>query len=63
MSSNRIFRYFTTSVEIIRLAVIMYVRYPLSLRNVSEPLHEYRIDIKHERLWLRWSRFSTIVTG
>jgi putative transposase len=33
MSHARIFRYFKTSPEIIRLAVMMYVRYPLSLRN------------------------------
>jgi len=33
------FRYFNSSPEIIRLVVMMYVRFPLSLRNVewSEP--------------------------
>jgi putative transposase len=36
MSHSRIFRYFKTSHEIIRLAVMMYVRYPLSLRNVED---------------------------
>ena len=36
MSNARIFRYFKTSPEIIRPAVIMYVRYPLLLRNVEE---------------------------
>ena len=40
MSHARIFRYFKTSPEIIRLAVMMYVRYPLSLRNVEDLLHE-----------------------
>jgi len=30
------FRYFTTSPEIIRLAVMMYVRFPLSVRNVED---------------------------
>ncbi len=40
MSNARIFRYFKTSPEIIRLAVIMVVRYPLSLRNVEDLLHE-----------------------
>ena len=30
------FRYFKTSPEIIRLAVMMYVRFPLSLRNVED---------------------------
>jgi putative transposase len=28
------FRYFKTSLEIIRLAVMLYIRFPLSLRNV-----------------------------
>jgi putative transposase len=36
MSNPRILRYFKTSPEIIRLAVMMYVRYPLSLRNVED---------------------------
>jgi len=30
------FRYFKTSPEIIRLAVMLYVRFPLSLRNVED---------------------------
>jgi putative transposase len=38
------FRYFKTSPEIIRLAVMMYVRFPLSLRNVEDLLHERGID-------------------
>ena len=32
------FRYFNSSPEIIRLAVLMYVRFPLSLRNVEDLL-------------------------
>lgn len=31
-------RYFKTSPEIIRLAVMMYIRFPLSLRNVEDLL-------------------------
>ncbi|WP_233350485.1 MULTISPECIES: hypothetical protein [Henriciella] len=34
------FRYFKTSPEIIQLAVMLYVRFPLSLRNVEEGLSE-----------------------
>tara|TARA_R110000868_G_scaffold143571_1_gene361802 strand:+ start:38918 stop:39085 length:168 start_codon:yes stop_codon:yes gene_type:complete len=34
------FRYFNSSSEIIRLAVMMYIRFPLSLRNVEYLLHE-----------------------
>jgi putative transposase len=32
------FRYFKTIPEIIRLAVMLYVRFPLSLRNVEDLL-------------------------
>jgi putative transposase len=39
------FKYLKTSSEIIRLAVMMNVRYPLSLRNVEDLLHERGIDI------------------
>jgi transposase-like protein len=42
------FRYFKTSPEIIRLAVMMYVRFPLSLRQVEDLLHERGIDVSHE---------------
>ena len=39
------FRYFNSSPEVIRLAVMMYVRYPLSLRQVEDLLCERGIDI------------------
>ena len=52
------FRYFKTSPEIIRLAVMMYVRFPLSLRNVEDLLHERGIDISHETIRFWWSRFG-----
>jgi hypothetical protein len=53
MTKRAPFRYFKTSPEIIRLAVMMYVRFPLSLRNVEDLLHERAIDISHEtvRFW------------
>ncbi len=60
MSSPHIFRYFKTSPEIIRLAVMLYVRYPLSLRNVEDLLHERGIDITHETVRFWWNRFGTI---
>ena len=60
MSSARIFWYFKTSPEIIRLAVMMYVRYPLSLRNVEDLLHERGIDITHETVRFWWNRFGII---
>jgi putative transposase len=47
------FRYFNSSSEVIRLVVIMHVRFPLSLRNVEDLLAERGIDISHEtvRFW------------
>ena len=42
------FRYFNSSPEIIRLTVMMYVRFPLSLRQVEDLLSERGIDICHE---------------
>jgi putative transposase len=52
------FRYFKTSPEIIRLAVMMYVRFPLSLRNVEDLLHERGIDVSHETIRFWWNRFD-----
>ena len=51
-------RYFKTSPEIIRLAVMLYVRYPLSLRNVEDILHERGIEISHETVRFWWNRFG-----
>ena len=52
------FRYFKTSPEIIRLAVMMYIRFPLSLRQVEDLLHERGIDICHETVRYWWNRFG-----
>ena len=38
--------------------VMMYVKYPLSLRNVEDLLHERGIDICHETVRLWWNRFG-----
>ena len=43
------FRYFHSSPEVIRLVLLMYVRFPLSLRNVEDLLFERGIDLRHER--------------
>ncbi len=45
------FRYFNSSPEVIRLAVMMYIRYPLSLRQVEDLPFERGIDICHETVW------------
>ena len=52
------FRYFNSSPEVIRLVVMMYVRYPLSLRNVEDLLTERGIDISYETVRFWWNRFG-----
>ncbi len=46
------FRYFDSSPEVIPLTVMMYTRYPLSLRQ------ERGIDICHETVRFWWNRFG-----
>jgi putative transposase len=60
MRKHSPFRYFKTSPEIIRLVVMMYVRFPLSLRNVEDLLHERGIDISHETVRFWWNRFGPL---
>ena len=57
------FRYFNSSPEVIRLVVMMYVRFPLSLRNVEDLLFERGIDICHETVRLWWNRFGPMFAG
>jgi putative transposase len=53
------FRYFKTSPEIIQLAVMLYVRFPLSLRNVEDLLHERGVDVSYESVRYWWHRFGS----
>ena len=52
------FRYFNSSPEVIRLVVMLYVRFPLSLRNVEDLLAERGIGICHETVRMWWNRFG-----
>jgi putative transposase len=52
------FRYFNSSPEIIRLTAMMYVRYPLSLRQIEDILFERGIDICHETVRFWWNLFG-----
>ena len=60
MTKRSPFRYFKTSPEIIRLAVLMYVRFPLSLLNVEYLLHERGVDVSHETIRFWWNRFGPL---
>ena len=61
MTQRTPFRYFKTSPGIIRLAVLLYVRYPLSLRNVEDLLHERGIEINHGTVRFWWNRFGPML--
>ena len=52
------FRYFKTSPEIIQLAVMLYVSFPLSLMNVEDLLHEHGVDVNYKSVRYWWHRFS-----
>lgn len=57
MSKPNPFKGFHSGLEIIRLTVMMYIRFPLSLRNVEDLLHERGTDICYETVRHWWQRF------
>lgn len=57
------FRYFNSAPEVILTAVLLYIRYPLSLRNVEDLLFERGIDICHETVRYWWNRFGPMVAA
>ena len=63
MTKHSPFRYFKTIVEVIRLMVMLYARFPLCLRNVEELLHERGIDVSHEAVRFWGNRFGPMVLG
>ena len=54
------FRYFNIIPEVIRLAVMLYIRYPLSLRQVEDILFERGIGVCHETVRYVWDRFGPL---
>jgi putative transposase len=60
MTTRSPFRYFKTSPEIICLAVIIYIRFPLLVRNVGDLLHERGIDINYETVRFWKNRFGPL---
>ena len=45
------------------MAVMLYVRFPLSLRNVEDLLHERGVDISYETVRFWWNRFGPMFAG
>jgi putative transposase len=58
MKNLNAFSYFKASPEIIRLAVMVYVRFPLSLRKVEDFLHELGIAICNDTIRYWWKRLG-----
>jgi putative transposase len=63
MSKGSLFNYSKTSPEIISLAVMLYVRFPLSLRNVEDLPHERGIDASHDTVQFWWHRFGPMLAA
>lgn len=63
MTKRATFKYFKTGPEIIRVAVMLYVRFPFSLRNVEALLHERGVDVSHEMVRFWQHRFGPMFAG
>ena len=50
--------YFKTSPEIIQLTAMLYARFPLSLRNVEDLLHERGVDVSYDSVRYWWHKFG-----
>jgi len=58
MTRRSPFGYVRSSSGIIRLAAMLYVRFPLSIRNVEDLLDERGIEVSHETVRVWWLRFG-----
>ena len=63
MTKPSSFRYLKTSPEVIRLAVMLYIRFPLTLRSVEDMLHERGIEIDYQTVRYWWIRFDGFLRG
>lgn len=52
---------FHFSSEVIRLAFLMHVQFPRSLRNVGDPLHKRCVDLHYETVRLPYHERTTVV--
>jgi putative transposase len=63
MTKRSPFWCFRTSPEIIRAAVMMYVRFPLPLRDVEDLLHERGNEVSHGTVRFWWMRFGPMIAA
>jgi transposase-like protein len=54
---------FNSSPTVIRVGLMMYGRFPLSLRNVEVLLFEREIKIRHETVQHWWNRLGPMLAG
>jgi len=57
------FRYFNSTPVVIRTAVLLYIRFPSSMRQVEDLLHERGIDVSYETIRFWWNRFWPILAA
>lgn len=55
MTKRDPFIYFHSNPEVIYLAMMLYMRFPLALWNVEDLLNERGIDVSHEAIWFGWN--------
>ena len=63
MTKRSPFRCFKLLPEVIRLAVRLYIRFPLSLRKVKDLLQERGIDISNETVRVLMGEVRHVVCG
>lgn len=63
MTRHSPLRYFRTSRELIRLFMMMCVRFPLSLRKVENLLHMRGIEVSHETVRFWWQGFGPLLAA
>ena len=63
-STNISSKYYKHNPAIIQLALLLYIRYPLSLlAQVEDMLYERGVDISHESIRLWWNRFGPAIAS
>lgn len=55
---SNLFKRFNLSPEVTRPIVMMYIRFPLSLRNVEDILAQHGYDIFYKTVRFWWNRFG-----
>jgi len=63
MSQRAPLRHSKTSLQMTRLTVVPHLRFPLSSRNLEDPLNERGVEVSHETVRFRWNRFGPLFSA